>query len=149
MTQQSNWQAEAGIGPGRAAERPTGWVAWISFVATMLVVVGLLQVLQGLAALLDDGFYVVGRNELLVDVDYTVWGWTHLLLGVLAILTAAGLFAGNTVARMVGVLIAMVSVAVNFVFLPAYPWWSLLVILFDLLVIYGLTAHGAEMKQRR
>jgi hypothetical protein len=149
MAQQSDWQAEAGIGPGRTGERATGWVAWISFAAIMLVVVGLLQVLQGLAALLDDGFYVVGRSGLVLDVDYSVWGWTHLLLGVVAILVAAGLLAGNTVARVVGVLIAMVSVAVNFVFLPAYPWWSVLLIAFDLLVIYGLTAHGGEMKHRR
>ena len=85
----------------------------------------------------------------MLNVDYSVWGWTHLLLGALAILVAAGLLAGNTVARVVGVLIAMVSVAVNFVFLPAYPWWSVLVIVFDLLVIYALTAHGGEMKHRR
>jgi hypothetical protein len=148
MTQQSNWQAEAGIGPGRTSERPTGWGAWLSFVGVALVVVGVLQVMQGLTALLNDGFYVVGRQGLVVDVDYSVWGWTHLLLGVLAILTAAGLLAGNTAARVVGILIAMVSVAINFVFLPAYPWWSSFVILFDLLVIYGLAAHGAEMKHR-
>jgi len=149
MTQQSDWQAQAGIGPGRTGERATGWVAWISFAAVMLAVVGVLQVMQGLAALIDDGFYVVGRSGLVVNVDYSVWGWTHLLLGVLAILTAAGLLAGNTLARVVGVLIAMVSAIVNLVFLPAYPWWSSLVILFDVVVIYGLTAHGAEMKHRR
>jgi hypothetical protein len=149
MTQQSNWQAEAGTGPGRTGERPTGWVAWLSFAAVMLVVIGLLQALQGLTALIDDGFYAVGRNGLVIDVDYSVWGWTHLLLGALAILTAAGILAGNTVARLVGVGIAMVSAIVNLVFLPAYPWWSSLVIVFDILVIYGLTAHGGEMKQRR
>jgi len=149
MTQQSNWQAQAGIGPGQRGERATGWAAWISFAAVMLAVVGVLQVMQGLAALIDDGFYVVGRSGLVVDVDYTVWGWTHLLLGALAILVSAGLLAGNTLARIVGVGIAMVSAIVNLVFLPAYPWWSSLVIVFDVLVIYGLTAHGAEMKHRR
>jgi hypothetical protein len=149
MTQQSNWQAQAGIGPGQRGERATGWVAWISFAAVMLAVVGVLQVMQGLTALIDDGFYVVGRNGLVVDVDYSVWGWTHLLLGALAILVAAGLLAGNTLARVVGVGIAMVSAIVNVVFLPAYPWWSTLVIVFDVLVIYGLTAHGGEMKHRR
>jgi hypothetical protein len=149
MTQQSDWQAQAGIGPGQQGERPTGWAAWISFAAVMLVVVGVLQIMQGLAALLDDGFYVVGQRGLVVSVDYSVWGWTHLLLGVLAILVAAGLLAGNTVARVVGVLLAMVSAIVNLAFLPAYPLWSALVIAFDVLVIYGLTAHGAEMKDRR
>lgn len=149
MTQQSNWQAQAGIGPGQRGERATGWVAWISFAAVMLAVGGVLQIMQGLAALIDDGFYLVGRNGLVLDVDYSVWGWTHLFLGALAILVAAGLLAGNTLARVVGVGIAMVSAIVNLVFLPAYPWWSTLVIVFDVLVIYGLTAHGGEMKHRR
>ena len=149
MTQQSNWQAQAGIGPGQRGERATGWAAWISFAAVLLAVVGVLQIMQGLAALIDDGFYVVGRNGLVVDVDYSVWGWTHLILGTLAILVAAGLLAGNTLARIVGVGIAMVSAIVNLAFLPAYPWWSTLVIVFDVLVIYGLTAHGGEMKHRR
>jgi hypothetical protein len=149
MTQQSNWQAQAGIGPGQRGERATGWAAWITFAAVMLAVVGVVQVMQGLAALIDDGFYVVGRSGLVVDVDYSVWGWTHLLLGAVAILVAAGLLAGNTLARIVGVGIAMVSAVVNLAFLPAYPWWSALVIAFDVLVIYGLTAHGAEMKHRR
>jgi len=148
MTQQSNWQAEAGIGPGRTGERPTGWGAWLSFVGVILIVVGVLQVMQGLAALLNDGFFVVGRSGLVVDVDYSVWGWTHLLLGTLAILVAAGLLAGNTVARVAGVILAMVSAIVNLAFLPAYPLWSMVVIVFDVLVIYGLTAHGGEMKQR-
>jgi hypothetical protein len=149
MTQQSNWQAQAGIGPGQRGERATGWAAWLAFAAVLLAVVGVLQVMQGLAALIDDEFYVVGRSGLVVELDYSVWGWTHLLLGALAILVAAGILAGNTVARIVGVVIAMVSAVVNLVFLPAYPWWSTLVIVFDVLVIYGLTAHGGEMKHRR
>ena len=91
---------------------------------------------------------MVRESGLVVNVDYSVWGWAHMLLGVLAILVAAGLLAGNTVARVVGVVLAMVSAIVNIVFLPAYPWWSTLVIVFDVLVIYGLTAHGGEMKHR-
>jgi hypothetical protein len=149
MTQQSNWQAQAGIGPGQRGERATGWAAWISFAAVLLAVVGVLQIMQGLSALIDDGFYVVRESGLVVNVDYSVWGWAHLLLGVLAILVAAGLLAGNTLARVVGVVLAMVSAIVNIAFLPAYPWWSTLVIVFDVLVIYGLTAHGGEMKHRR
>jgi hypothetical protein len=149
MTQQSNWQAQAGIGPGQRGERATGWAAWIAFAAVLLAVVGVLQIMQGLTALLDEGVYVVGESGLVLNVDYTVWGWAHMLLGVLAILVAAGLLAGNTLARVVGVVIAMVSAIVNIAFLPAYPWWSALVIVFDVLVIYGLTAHGGEMKHRR
>ncbi|HEX5909805.1 MAG TPA: hypothetical protein VFY44_04880 [Thermoleophilaceae bacterium] len=148
MTQQSNWQAQAGIGPGQRGQAATGWAAWISFAAVILAVIGVLQIMQGLAALIDDGFYVVRESGLVVNVDYSVWGWTHMLLGIVAILVAAGLLAGNTVARVAGVILAMVSAIVNLAFLPAYPWWSTVVIVFDVLVIYALTAHGGEMKQR-
>ena len=148
MTQQSNWQAQAGIGPGQRGQAATGWAAWIAFAAVILAVIGVLQIMQGLAALIDDGFYVVRESGLVVNVDYSVWGWTHMLLGIVAILVAAGLLAGNTVARVAGVILAMVSAIVNLAFLPAYPWWSTVVIVFDVLVIYALTAHGGEMKQR-
>jgi hypothetical protein len=149
MTQQSNWQAEAGIGPGQVGERPTGWLAWLSFAGVMLAIVGVLQAMQGLAALFNDDFYAVHKSGLVIHLDYTVWGWAHLLLGAIAILTGAGILAGNIVARVVGVVLAMVSAVVNLLFLPAYPLWSALVIAFDVLVIYALTAHGGEMKQRR
>jgi hypothetical protein len=149
MTQQSNWQAQAGIGPGQRGERATGWAAWISFAAVLLAVVGVLQIMQGLTALLDEGVYLVGESGLVLNVDYTLWGWAHMLLGVLAILVAAGLLAGNTLARVVGIGLAMVSAVLNLVFLPAHPWWSVLAIVFYVFVIYGLTAHGGEMKHRR
>ena len=115
----------------------------------MLAIVGVLQAMQGLAALFNDDFYAVHKSGLVIHLDYTVWGWAHLLLGAIAILTGAGILAGKIVARVVGVVLAMVSAVVNLLFLPAYPLWSALVIAFDVLVIYALTAHGGEMKQRR
>ena len=131
----------------RATPEQTGWVGWIVFAASMMVVVGALQAIQGLVALFKDEYYVVGSSGLVVNVDYTAWGWTHLAFGVLVAAAGIGLFAGQTWARVAGVLLVSLSMIVNFAFLAAYPVWSITVIALDAFVIYALTAHGSEMRR--
>jgi hypothetical protein len=124
----------------------TGWVAWIYFAAIMMLVVGMIHMLQGLVALFKDEYYVVGESGLLVEVDWTAWGWVHLLGGLLLILAGAGLFAGQMWARVVGVILAVVSIVINFAVFAAYPLWSTLIIAIDVLVIWALVVHGREPK---
>jgi hypothetical protein len=131
---------------GGVQQEVTGWVGWIIFAGTMLVLVGTFHVIQGLVALFDDGYYLVGKNGLTVNVDYTGWGWTHLIGGIIIIAAGLGLFAGRMWARVVGVVLAGLSAILNFAFIAAYPFWSLTVIALDIFVIYALTAHGREMK---
>jgi len=114
----------------------------------MLVLVGIFQAIDGLIALFNDNLYLVQPNGLVVDVDYTAWGWTHLLLGLLLLGAGAAVFSGQVWARVVGVLAAIVSAVVNFAYVPAYPVWSILIIVIDILVIYALTAHGGELRDR-
>jgi hypothetical protein len=111
-----------------------------------MVMVGGFQIMQGFVALLRDEYYLVTRNDLLITLDYTAWGWTHLLLGVVAVLTGFGVMLGQTWARVLGILIAVVSALVNIAFLSAYPIWSTIVIAIDVLVIYALAAHGRELE---
>jgi hypothetical protein len=125
---------------------PTAWTGWVVFAAFMMIMVGSFQAIQGLVALFDDGFYRVTENGLVVNVDYTVWGWTHLLLGILLIAAGVGVLAGNIVARAVAILLAAVSALVNMVFIEAYPIWSILIITVDVLVIYALVVHGRELR---
>jgi hypothetical protein len=132
---------------GRSESEVTGWVGWVIFAGTMMVLIGSFHVIQGLVALFDDGYYLVGKNGLTVSVDYTGWGWTHLIGGVIIIAAGLGLFAGQTWARAAGVLLAGLSAILNFAFIAAYPFWSLTVIALDVFVIYALTAHGGEMKK--
>jgi hypothetical protein len=72
---------------GRAAggdtryDEPTGWAGWVVFAAVMLIMLGTFQIIEGLVALFDDGFYLVRSNGLVVDVDYNTWGWVHLAIG--------------------------------------------------------------------
>jgi hypothetical protein len=125
---------------------PTGWTGWIVFASFMMILVGSFQAIQGLVALFDDGFYLVRESGLVVDVDYNVWGTVHLLLGVLLLLSGAGVLAGNLAARTVGVILAGLSALANMAFIGAYPVWSLLIITVDVLVIYALIVHGRELR---
>ena len=124
---------------------PTGWTGWIVFAGFMMVLVGSFQAIQGLVAIFDEGFYLVGERGLVVDVDYNVWGTVHLLLGVLLIISAAGIMTGNIAARTVGVILAGLSALANMAFIGAYPVWSIIVITVDVLVIYALIVHGREL----
>jgi hypothetical protein len=146
---EANWQAEAHVGAYGYNDRPTGWASWIIFAGVLLVLIGLLSVMEGVTALVNDDFYVVRPDALLVAVGYTVWGWVHLVLGVVGIVTGAGLMRGNPVARVVAVVYAAVSALVHLAFLPAYPVWSALVIAFDVVVIYAVTVHGREVASTR
>ena len=124
----------------------TGWVGWVIFASMMMIVVGSFQVILGLTALLNSSYYVVGSNGFVLSVDYTAWGWTHLILGALAVAAAFGLLAAQTWARVVGITLAVISAIVNLAFIPAYPVWSMIVIALDVLVIYAIAVHGKELK---
>ncbi len=140
--------------PTRNADRSssqarTGWVGWLMFAGIMLILVGAFQAIDGLIALFKDELYVVRPNGLVVNVDYTAWGWTHLLLGILLIAAGYAVFSGRVWGRTLGVIAAILSAVVNFAFIPAYPVWSLLIITVDILVIYALIAHGGELRKDR
>jgi hypothetical protein len=140
--------------PSRSAQHstastPTGWVGWLAFAGIMMILVGAFQAIDGLIALFNDELYVVRPSGLVVNVDYTAWGWTHLLLGVLLIAAGYAVFSGRVWGRTVGVIAALLSAIVNFAFIPAYPVWSILIITVDVLVIYALIAHGGELREDR
>jgi hypothetical protein len=132
---------------GRGPE-PTAWTGWVVFASFMLIMVGSFQAIQGLVAIFDDGFYRVTESGHVINVDYNVWGWTHLLLGVLLIISGVGVLTGNLAARLVAVALAGLSALVNLVFIPEYPVWSILIIAIDVLVIYAIIVHGGELRDR-
>jgi hypothetical protein len=70
----------------------------------------------------------------------------HLLLGILVAGAGLGVMAGQTWARLIGILLALVSAVVNIAFVAANPVWSTILIAVDILVIYALTVHGKETK---
>ena len=125
---------------------PTAWVGLIVFGGTMMLMMGAFQIIEGFVALFNDEYYLVTRNGLIVSLDYTAWGWTHLIIGLIAVGAGIGVLLGQMWARVVGIIIAVVSALANIAFLSAYPVWSTIVIATDVLVIYALTVHGKEIK---
>jgi hypothetical protein len=125
--------------------RVTAWTGWIAFAGVMLIVGGTLASIFGLVAIINDD-WVVFENGNAVSIDLTGWGWIHLAVGVVVILAGFGVFTGNVLARTVGVIVAVISLIANFLWLPVYPIWSIVIMTLDVLVIWALTAHGSEMR---
>jgi hypothetical protein len=126
-------------------DEPTAWTGYVLFAAIMLVLVGSFQGIMGLVALFEDGYYLVPGTRLVVHVDYTTWGWIHLILGLVAIAAGIGIIAGQTWARILGVILAVLSAITNVAFLAAYPVWSIMVIALDVIAIYALIVHGRKL----
>jgi len=123
---------------------PTGWVGWVYFAGTILLVLGGVQIIAGLVGIFKSDFYAV-TNAGLIVFDFTTWGWASLVVGVLAMLTGLGIWAGATWARLVGIFLAVLAMLENFAFLNAYPLWSLIGVVLSGLIIYALTMHGDEV----
>ncbi|BCJ37293.1 hypothetical protein Athai_47960 [Actinocatenispora thailandica] len=118
------------------------------FAATMLLIVGVFQVFQGIEAIVRGGFYVVASNYL-YKVDTTAWGWIHLCIGAVAVLTGIFLFVnGSAWARGAGIVLASLSAIANFFFIPYYPFWALLMIALDVFVIWSLAAVGSTSRRQ-
>jgi hypothetical protein len=126
-------------------EDVTGWVGWVYFAGFMMIVLGIFQSIVGLTALLNDTFYVKLQAHLLV-LDYTKWGWVHLLFGVLIIVVGSNLFSGKTWARVLATGLVTLNLIAQFAFVSVYPIWSIIMMIVDVLVIYALTVHGGEAK---
>jgi hypothetical protein len=127
-------------------QQTTSWaVGFILFAAIMMIMTGFFQVLAGLVAIFENEFYVATR-EYLFQFDATTWGWIHLLVGVLVAFAGWGLLSGRTWARALAITLAVLSAIANFLFIPYYPFWSLLIITLDVIVIWAIAAHGGELR---
>jgi hypothetical protein len=124
----------------------TGWTGWVTFAGIILIIDGVFVGLQGLVALTGPDTYYLSTPRALFLFDARGWGWWNVALGVLLILTAVGLFSGAAWARIVAVILAGLSAVVQLMLIPAQPWWSLIVIAIDVLIIFAVIAHGEELR---
>lgn len=126
-------------------QQRSGWAAgWATFAAAMLGLIGMFQILTGIAGLANDEFYLESPN-FVFDFDATAWGWIHLLLGIILMASAVGIMVGNVAARTVGVIVALISAITNFGFIPMYPVYAIVMIAVNITVIWSLTAHGRDV----
>lgn len=130
-----------------APPEPTGWTGWVAFGGMMMILLGSFQMIDGLVALFNKTYYAVPSQGLVVSVNYTTWGWVHLLIGAVALAAGFGLFTGATWARVLGISVAIVSAIVNFLFIAAFPVWGITLVTLDVLIIYAIAAHGREMRE--
>jgi len=128
--------------PSAEPDEVSGWaVGGMVFAATVLMLIGVFQVIAGLVAIFDDDFYVVTRNYTF-DLDVSAWGWIHLIIGILLVIVAYGLFARSPWAGVTAIMLASLSAVANFFFIPYYPFWAILLIALDIWVIWSLTRPG-------
>ena len=127
----------------------TGWVGWIVFAGTMMMILGVFHMFEGVIALFRHTQIAFPASGLTVQVSYSQWGWLQLLAGVLVFFAGLGLFTGRMWARTVGVILVSISALINFAWANLYPFWSLTLLAIDFFVIYAIIAHGSEMKVAR
>jgi vacuolar-type H+-ATPase subunit I/STV1 len=133
----------------RGESEVTGWVGWIVFAGTMMVILGAFHMFQGLVALFRNTEIVFPTSGLAIQVSFTQYGWLQLIAGALVFAAGLGLFTGRMWARVLGVILVVISALVNFAWAPIYPVWSLTLLAIDFFVLYALIAHGAEVKVAR
>jgi hypothetical protein len=124
----------------RYVERSSGWAA---FAGTLLLLLGVMNVIQGIAAIGGAHFYTANAHYVFGSLK--TWGWVVLCLGVLQALAGIGVFSANQFARWGGVAILSLNAIAQLLMMPAYPFWSLTLFAVDILALYGLIAHGREI----
>ena len=126
------------------------WTGWVVFAGFVILIVGAMDMLQGLVAVIQDE-YVVATAKGLAIFDASTWGWLTLLWGGVLFLAGLGLLAGASWARW----LAIIAVAVNAIqqvgflanYPQAYPLWNVLIVSLNFVVLYALTARWQGFKE--
>ena len=129
-----------GSAGGRHAEGRGGGM--ILFASILLAVIGFFNMLYGIAAIANS--HVFTANAHYVFGSLRTWGWITLIIGALQVLAAGGVLAGNQLARWFAVAVVGLSAIDQMFFIPAYPFWSLMIIAVDVVALYGLCAYGSR-----
>jgi hypothetical protein len=114
----------------------------IIFAAVVLLVLGFFNMIYGIAAIANS--HVFTANAHYVVGDLRAWGWITLILAVLQLVAAAGILAGNQLARWFAVAVVGLNAIDMMFFIPAYPFWALTIIAVDIVALYGLCAYGSR-----
>ncbi|MFJ3766746.1 hypothetical protein ACIPQJ_15060 [Streptomyces sp. NPDC090082] len=129
---------------GHTSSAKYAWAGGLRmFAAVMLALAGLLGIFGGIMAIAKDDVFVTTPNYVF-QFDVTGWGWIHLCLGIVALLVSFGLFGAAAWARYTGIGIAALVVIANFLSLPYYPWWSVIMIAMSGFIIWALCVDPAD-----
>jgi hypothetical protein len=117
---------------------------WVLFAGILIVMLGILNVIYGIAAIGDSKFFIADQKYILSGLH--TWGWVTLIVGALQIAAAFSIWNGGSFGRWFGIAVAGVNAIAALLSIPAYPFWSLSVFALDVLVIYGLAAYGGDKR---
>jgi len=121
-------------------ERGYGWVV---FAGVLLLILGTLNFIEGLAAIGNAHFFVANTHYIAGSLN--TWGWVVLCIGVLEWIVGCGVFVKNQFSRWAGVAVLGLNAIAQLLMMPAYPFWSLSIFALDILAIYGLIAYGKKI----
>ena len=114
----------------------------IIFASVLLLIVGCFNLIDGIAAVANSHVFIANAHY--VFGDLRTWGWITLILGALQLLAAGGILAGNQFARWFAVAVVGLNAIAQMFFIPAYPFWSLMIIAVDVVALWGLCAYGSR-----
>jgi hypothetical protein len=123
-------------------------VGFTYFAAILMMLSGGFEILQGLSAIIRKHLYVV-NSDYIYKISVTGWGWIHLILGVIVLLAGIALLGGALWARIVGIALAGLIAIANFLWLPYYPVWAIVLIALNVVIIWALAAHGRDIAAAR
>jgi hypothetical protein len=126
---------------GRARADGRGY-GLILFAGSLLLVVGCWNLVYGIAALANSHVFVANAHYVIGDLR--AWGWVTLIFAALQIVAGVGVMAGNQYARWSGVALVGLNAVSQMFFIPAYPFWSLIIIAMDIVALYGLCSYGSR-----
>jgi hypothetical protein len=115
---------------------------WVTFAGVMLFIVGILNIIWGIAAIGDSSFFVQDQKYIFSNLN--TWGWITLLIGLIELFAAFSLWSGNTYGRVIAIAAASLSAVGALLSIPAYPFWSLAIFAISIIVIHQVATHGAE-----
>jgi hypothetical protein len=114
----------------------------VLFAGVLLLVVGFWNLIYGIAAIAQSHVFVANAHY--VFGDLRTWGWITLIIAALQILAGIGVMTGNQLARWAGIILVGLNAINQMFFIPAYPFWSLMIIAMDIVALYGLCAYGSK-----
>jgi hypothetical protein len=130
--------------PRSPGNYPVEGAGWVLFAGIMIMMVGVLNIFWGIAAIDNSRFFV--QDTTFIFSNLNTWGWIVLIIGALQLAAAFSIWAGGSYGRWFGIAAATVNAIAALLSIPAYPFWALAIFAIDVLVIYGLSAYGGDRR---
>jgi hypothetical protein len=125
------------------------WSGWIAFAGLLMIVIGSLDFFAGLVGIINDRYYAISRDQMVLIHSTSSWGWITLIWGIVIVLAGFGLLAGSGWARWFTIVVGFITFFVNLGWVgnTRYPLWTLTVLILNGVVLYALMVHWSDAKE--